>query len=182
MINWKLELHFSCLEKSGQEKGRHPLSGIDVPGWYQCIIILSSCITNFYPSQLSFGPGYRVIPFGSIDGIVMGWTSFSLSLSVYGIWLCMYIYIYIIYMYCICAYLSVMHIFFSIFFSDLRGDGNVLNPKAYRNNKYHKPSPPMPHKKLGGSNVAVALPPTLVYNCNNSGLWMFMVDILWYIN
>ena len=29
--------------------------GINVPGWYQCIIILSSCITNFYPSQLSFG-------------------------------------------------------------------------------------------------------------------------------
>ena len=82
MINWKLELHFSCLEKSGQEKGRHPRN--------RCsrMFDVSSCITNFYPSQLSFQG--RVIPFGNLDlasmaGIVMGWTSFSLSLSVYGI-------------------------------------------------------------------------------------------------
>ena len=87
-----------------------------------------------------------------------------------------------------CIYVLYMCVFVlcilctSIFFSDLRGDGNVLNPKAYRNNKYHKPSPPMPHKKLGGSNVAVALSPTLVYNCNNSGLCMFMDVYGRYIN
>ena len=69
MINWKLELHFSCLEKSGQEKGRHPRN--------RCsrMFDVSSCITNFYPSQLSFQG--RVIPFGNLDlasmaGIVMG--------------------------------------------------------------------------------------------------------------